>query len=168
MNWEWEKSEGKRLREEIITKLGGKCAKCGFTDARALQIDHVNGGGTKDRKSHARQVYYYRYVLSRIEPDAGEYQLLCANCNWIKRTEKQEAGDHNQQESLQAQVRKLEKQNGELLRKLDERKRELSARARALNQKEAARAAPHPLKSNESGVQKSADSSPSPQEVAEG
>src|SRR5258708_35432765 len=38
-----------RLRMDIITPLGGECIRCGFTDWRALQVDHVNGGWTKER-----------------------------------------------------------------------------------------------------------------------
>jgi hypothetical protein len=38
----------KLRRDKIIAYLGGKCIKCGFSDERALQIDHTNGGGSKD------------------------------------------------------------------------------------------------------------------------
>jgi len=33
--------EAKRLRQELIEKLGGKCEECG-TELR-LEIDHING-----------------------------------------------------------------------------------------------------------------------------
>jgi hypothetical protein len=67
-----------RLR--VIEHLGGKCKDCGFTDIRALQIDHVDGGGIKDR---AGLMYgFWKKVLSDT---SGKYQLLCANCNAIKR-----------------------------------------------------------------------------------
>lgn len=74
-----------RLREHALSFLGGECVRCGFTDPRALQIDHVNGGGTREHRTIGNSAVY-RKVL------AGEpgYQLLCANCNWIKRAENDE------------------------------------------------------------------------------
>jgi len=76
-----------RRRMAIITKLGGKCVRCGFTDWRALQVDHINGGGTKERRRAVSMRSYYKAVLASAEAQAGEYQLLCANCNQIKRYE---------------------------------------------------------------------------------
>ena len=78
----------KELREKIINLLGGECSQCGFADERALQIDHVNGGGNKHRKQLGTGAKFYRGILSNI--DSGEYQILCANCNWIKRRDKGE------------------------------------------------------------------------------
>lgn len=66
--------------------------RCGFDDRRALQLDHIWGGGTKDRR-RLRPNGVYREALRMIESGtvAQKYQLLCANCNWIKRFEK---GEH--------------------------------------------------------------------------
>ena len=76
----------KKLREEIFKKHGNKCCKCGFNDKRALQIDHVNGGGHREIGSMGRHEFY----LKVLNDDSGKYQLLCANCNWIKRIENNE------------------------------------------------------------------------------
>jgi hypothetical protein len=76
-----------RQRMAIITKLGGKCVRCGFADWRALQVDHVNGGGTKERRQTVSMRRYYKAILASAEAQTGEYQLLCANCNQIKRYE---------------------------------------------------------------------------------
>src|SRR6266446_5698640 len=35
----------RRIRREVIEHLGGKCVHCGFSDYRALQVDHINGDG---------------------------------------------------------------------------------------------------------------------------
>ena len=76
------------LKEEIFKKLGNKCVnpfnfhKEEITDRRCLQIDHINGGGNKQRLI-CRNNNYFRYVLTHLD----EFQLLCANCNWIKRFE---------------------------------------------------------------------------------
>lgn len=82
------KYNNKKNRLEIIELLGGVCKHCGFSDTRALQIDHVNGGGTKERKSFGHSASsLFRKVRESIEAGSFEYQLLCANCNWIKREE---------------------------------------------------------------------------------
>lgn len=77
----------RRLRAAALAILGNKCVHCGFDDPRALQIDHINGGGGKERKdTKNNQTMYYRMIIASAEEDEGKYQLLCANCNWIKRT----------------------------------------------------------------------------------
>lgn len=75
----------KEYRARVLQALGGKCASCGISDERVLQIDHVNGGGNKEYKREGNHDYsYYRRIL---EKNCEGYQLLCANCNWIKRYE---------------------------------------------------------------------------------
>lgn len=69
-----------RERQKVIDFLGGRCIRCGFIDIRALQADHVNGGGSKDRRGK-------RTSYKEVVDNPGKYQLLCANCNWIKRVE---------------------------------------------------------------------------------
>lgn len=76
-------------RKGIMEKLGGAhCRKCGFADVRALQIDHINGGGRKHRLNLGRGFGYQYYQDILDDPAiADKYQILCANCNWIKRHE---------------------------------------------------------------------------------
>lgn len=76
-----------RRRSAILELLGGTCNKCGFSDERALQIDHVNGGGRDDKARFSSTSIYYKHIL---EVEGKGYQLLCANCNWIKRHENKE------------------------------------------------------------------------------
>jgi hypothetical protein len=77
-----------KKRKKVVELLGNKCQRCGFTDWRTLQIDHVNGGGTKEKKSV--KVTFSNYISKKILNGSKEYQLLCANCNWIKRYENNE------------------------------------------------------------------------------
>jgi hypothetical protein len=78
------------LKVECFEKLGGCCVRCGYDiDQRALQIDHVHGGGTQERRRLKSTAALYRKVLADTE---GNYQLLCANCNQIKKHEQQEWG----------------------------------------------------------------------------
>jgi hypothetical protein len=85
----YQKEWARRLRKAVIAFLGGKCVRCGFDDPRALQVDHVNGGGSAERKKYknAKTVIYRRVLNGK-----PGYQLLCANCNWIKRDEE---GSHS-------------------------------------------------------------------------
>lgn len=69
-----------------IKILGGKCVVCGINDHRVLQIDHINGGGVEEVKTIGR----YNMVSKILVGETNVYQLLCANCNWIKRWENNE------------------------------------------------------------------------------
>jgi hypothetical protein len=65
------------------------CARCGFSDDRALSIDHINGGGLKHlREIHAIGSGFYRWLKKNNFPEG--FQVLCMNCQWIKRAEKGE------------------------------------------------------------------------------
>jgi hypothetical protein len=68
-----------RLRKRIFDSFGNQCTKCGNSDTRCLQLDHKNGGGTKESKLIG-PAGVYRKALK--EPN--NYQILCANCNWEK------------------------------------------------------------------------------------
>jgi hypothetical protein len=85
----------RRIRAEIIQLLGGQCMNIyglhdkPFTDVRCLQIDHVHGNGCKAKGSKSAETYMKR-ILNEIKTGSKDYQLLCANCNWIKRSENHE------------------------------------------------------------------------------
>jgi hypothetical protein len=75
-----------KQRQDIFDALGGaKCARCGFDDIRALQIDHVLGNGYEERKLYPTTTQYYKKILAAIVEGSEDYQVLCANCNQIKR-----------------------------------------------------------------------------------
>jgi len=76
------------LRQALFALLGARCVRCGFADVRALTIDHIDGKGTQERKAARSMDAYYRHILAV----GGEgYQVLCANCNQIKRIENGES-----------------------------------------------------------------------------
>lgn len=84
--WNARRREFRRLlRQQVIDKLGGKCLKCGISDSRVLQVDHVKGDGHVHRKlpgfSNGSTNKYLRSILADT---TGGFQLLCANCNLIK------------------------------------------------------------------------------------
>lgn len=78
------------LKQKIRDKLNQQvCVRCGFKDKRALQFDHINGGGNKSRLDHSSTDQTYLSYL--LDPALKEkIQVLCANCNWIKKDENNE------------------------------------------------------------------------------
>lgn len=77
-----------KVKAQTLTHYGGDklaCVRCGFTDIRALSIDHIDGSGAMERKSgHA----IYFWLRTRKYPVG--YQTLCMNCQFIKREEEHE------------------------------------------------------------------------------
>lgn len=76
-----------RVKDKLFDILGHKCVKCGFDDKRALQFDHKNGDGNIDRKKLGGCDASYRYYVKHPEEAKEKLQVMCANCNWIKRAE---------------------------------------------------------------------------------
>lgn len=74
----------RELKSEIFAFFGNKCnwLGCEWTDPRALQIDHVNGGGRKEVKEIGTHRMY-----RKVRDNPTGYQLLCANHNQIKKHE---------------------------------------------------------------------------------
>lgn len=76
------------LRREIYAAYssdanGISCVKCGFDNIKALSLDHINGGGRRER----RQTGLYGKALwlhlkKNGYPDG--YRVLCMNCNWLE------------------------------------------------------------------------------------
>jgi hypothetical protein len=64
------------------------CNKCGFNDVRALTIDHKNSNGSEDRKKFGSGSAFYGWIIKRDFPE--DLQVLCMNCQWIKRHENNE------------------------------------------------------------------------------
>ena len=93
------KAQAKAREAENASKLvaltyygKGKCAcvNCGFTDIRALTLDHIDGGGSRERREQKRnhkQVLtgraLCRWLHLRGFPEG--FQTLCMNCQFIKR-----------------------------------------------------------------------------------
>lgn len=85
---EEEREYRKELRIKALESLGKSiCRHCGNDDRRTLQIDHIRGGGTKE-KPYTRTSAFLTEMAKT--PNKKFYQVLCANCNWIKRHENNE------------------------------------------------------------------------------
>lgn len=88
------KRQRQNLRNKITQLLGNKCSNINCPvpkekmNIQALQIDHINNGGTQERKKiNNNGIQYYRILLKKIKLGSKDYQLLCAYCNWLKRME---------------------------------------------------------------------------------
>lgn len=78
-----------KYRTDLVTLLGARCLSCDFSDIRALQLDHIHGGGSKELDKNGNISMYY-YYLKHPEEAKEKLQVLCANCNWIKRVKSDE------------------------------------------------------------------------------
>ncbi|SRR6266436_7329492 len=93
------------LRSEAIRKYGGKCVSCGFSDWRALQFDHVNSEG----REHRNFTRKHSFLAEIIADTSGRYQLLCANCNQIKKYTHREGVSARANEQILATMRRFQR-----------------------------------------------------------
>lgn len=100
----WKRSEhGKRSHRELMRRVRKelklevfshycngeiKCQKCGFSDIRALTIDHINGDGAEHRRKLKHASKTYSWLRKNNYPDG--FQVLCMNCQFIKKFENKE------------------------------------------------------------------------------
>ncbi len=77
------------MRIAAVAILGSACCKCGFSDYRAFHIDHINSDGNKEK--YRSGATYWNQIIKSVLAKENKYQLLCANCNFIKRHEANEA-----------------------------------------------------------------------------
>lgn len=73
-----------RLRREVLLAMGGKCECCGETTPEFLAIDHVKGGGSKERKLLKNSAAGMYAKIKSLGYPKDQYQLLCHNCNCAK------------------------------------------------------------------------------------
>ena len=55
-----------------------------FTILEALTIDHMDDDGAQKRKQEGHGYQFYLWLKKHNYPDG--YQVLCWNCQWIKRS----------------------------------------------------------------------------------
>lgn len=70
----------KKLKLMLFQFFGGKCSHCGCDDFRALEINHVNGGGSKEHRLLSGGYVFYADILSGKRKN-DDLELLCAVCN---------------------------------------------------------------------------------------
>lgn len=92
-----ESNERLRLKCEVMSHYSStetlRCAMCGIEDVRILCIDHISGNGAEQRRTvngvpRSLGAPFYRWLRRNNYPTG--YQILCLNCNVIKRIEHHE------------------------------------------------------------------------------
>ena len=82
------------------------CVRCGYDNVKALSIDHINGRTLREpTKRKINGVGMYLWLIREGFPDG--YQTLCMNCQFIKRIENQECGNHNKDTEVAKSVKVL-------------------------------------------------------------
>ena len=74
-----QKNSRLKLRADVLTGYGGRCKCCGIGEIKFLSIDHVNGGGNRQRKAGIK---IYSWLRNNNYPLG--FQVLCHNCNLAK------------------------------------------------------------------------------------
>jgi hypothetical protein len=78
------KAEMAKIRETLIKHYSDgtmKCAICPEARFDALDIDHIHGGGRKERQGFGSNRKLYKHIIDTGFPPG--YRVLCRNCNWI-------------------------------------------------------------------------------------
>lgn len=76
----WEISQ--EAKANVLSAYGAKCVCCGEEDQDKLEMDHIFGGGSKEKKSYpSRNIYFF---LKGRPIDRKKFQVLCHNCNQAK------------------------------------------------------------------------------------
>ena len=69
------------IRAAMWSAYGGACDCCGETRREFLCIDHIYGGGSKERRAtHKGGIVFYRH-LAKLGFPKDKYRILCHNCN---------------------------------------------------------------------------------------
>ena len=77
---------------EHYSKGKNCCARCGLSDIRVLDLDHINNNGYEHRKEIGT-LNIIKWILENNFPTG--FQILCKNCNWIKELDRREKKNKN-------------------------------------------------------------------------
>ena len=72
----------RRLRLRVLECYGSTCTICGFSDERALTLDHILNNGAEERQALGERGVYRRALAPE---NHHEYRMLCMNCQFIER-----------------------------------------------------------------------------------
>jgi hypothetical protein len=86
------KTQKQRLKAEVLQHYSPTltCQQCGFSDIRALSIDHIHGGGNEHRRRVSTKSGFRFYLWLKKHHFPSGFQVLCMNCQFIKAHEQQE------------------------------------------------------------------------------
>ena len=80
-------SETKVYKDKIYQIFDNRCSNCGFNNISCLTLDHKDGKGRKERKTRFGGYYirFYKYYSTHSEEAKQKLELLCFNCNLVKK-----------------------------------------------------------------------------------
>lgn len=76
-----------RQRELVAEARQGRCVRCGFADARALDFHHVDPA---TKRFSVANIGVHRPSDARLLAEIAKCELLCANCHRITHAERTE------------------------------------------------------------------------------
>jgi len=79
-----------KIRLEVLAKVDPalKCAMCGCDDTRFLEINHIKGGGNKDRDKARNENHNMILLIHNGKRGFEDLNLLCRACNSIDHLER--------------------------------------------------------------------------------
>ena len=66
---------------EEMQRRGGKCAKCGFSDIRALDWHHLD---PDEKVNSISEMIRDRVCMDKLQVELDKCELICANCHRIE------------------------------------------------------------------------------------
>tara|TARA_R100001126_G_scaffold95448_1_gene67087 strand:+ start:185 stop:676 length:492 start_codon:yes stop_codon:yes gene_type:complete len=66
---------------EEMQRRGGKCAKCGFSDIRALDWHHLD---PNEKVNSISEMIRDRVSMDKLQAELDKCELICANCHRIE------------------------------------------------------------------------------------
>ena len=75
------KDKRQHLVLEEMQRRGGKCAKCGFSDIRALDWHHLD---PNDKVNSISEMVRDRVSMDKLQAELDKCELICANCHRIE------------------------------------------------------------------------------------
>src|SRR6185436_18369340 len=86
------KKQYKQAKYTLFNFLGNKCTWCGILDKRVLELDHIKDDGEQDRAKLNGRIHFY--YAKHLDEAKEKLQILCCNCNRIKKYERQTSSRH--------------------------------------------------------------------------
>lgn len=80
---QWHNASNFRLKIEVLKHYSPDlvCERCGEKDILVLSVDHINGGGNKQKKELGLMGgRFYQWLKNNNYPSG--FRVLCMNCQW--------------------------------------------------------------------------------------
>jgi 5-methylcytosine-specific restriction endonuclease McrA len=78
-NRESQRNYMRKVYASVVQMLGGKCIDCGCKILKALEINHIHGGGRKEERKRGRKSYLLDIYKGRRK--TNDLNILCRVCN---------------------------------------------------------------------------------------